>query len=930
LSERIVLGPSGHLNETIASHLESRGRDYSNTAIVFPGKRPAHFLRKELASRAGGSIIPPKIFSVDEFILSLYQHLHPEPVHDLEPIDAVALLHLVHNELKERLGGDYFTSFDAFIPVGLKLFGELEELRLANLPERKLKEVLSALTYNRLFSLAEYYTKFYALSAEKGFTTRAVRYAEVAAHISELDLSSYVQVVVAGLFKLTHAEQIIFNDLEKRSNTLFIFQTDKMKEGTPEPEIHFYKASDTHGQVFALSALVKQQLDNNQQLDERSVIVLPTADALFPVVNQTLSLLPQEHYNIALEYPMGRTPIYGFLHNLMELVCSQQGKRYSAAQYIKFILHPYTKNIRLDQRTDVTRMLFHAIESLLTKDKSKILLTLEEIEQSDEIFTNVAHAISETDSEITPEQVKKHLQSIHSSTIHALENITSIKEFAHKVIDALTYIYEQSTARLHPLFRPYSEALLKVFLHLEQSFAGSASFSDASGYFNFLQQYIALQDVPFSGTPLRGLQVLGLLETRSLHFDDVYFLNVNDGVLPGGIGSDMLLPQQLRETLGLETRHDRDKLSEYYFHLLVRGAQRVHLFFSESGESDKSRFVEQLLWERQKRDGASSSDNYIQTIRYQVKLANEAVPSIPKSDDTLAILHGFTYSASALDTYLQCPIQFYYRHILRVQEKEELSADLDNQDVGVFVHDVLNKFFEPCIGKKLESSDLLPGRMKNIVDELFALKFGAEPAGAAYLLKRQIHRQLEALLKEYQQPMADACEIIIKGIEEKISIQALGAKFKGRLDRIEQRGNKIFILDYKTGPKPSKPPINFGKLNLTMNERERWIDAVTSLQLPLYLLLYSIQTKTAVEQIVPAYLYLGKNRLSKECEVPLMEDTEERIACFEQVKHLIGLLITEINSAAIPFSPPADLGKTCPRCPYTGLCGTAWVQGWKI
>jgi hypothetical protein len=61
-----------------------------------------------------------------------------------------------------------------------------------------------------------------------------------------------------------------------------------------------------------------------------------------------------------------------------------------------------------------------------------------------------------------------------------------------------------------------------------------------------------------------------------------------------------------------------------------------------------------------------------------------------------------------------------------------------------------------------------------------------------------------------------------------------------------------------------------------------------------------------------------------------MEDTEERIACFEQVKHLIGLLITEINSAAIPFSPPADLGKTCPRCPYTGLCGTAWVQGWKI
>ena len=440
-------------------------------------------------------------------------------------------------ELNERLGGDYFASLDAFIPIGLKLFGELEELKLAHLPERKLKEVLSALTYNRLFSLAEYYTKFYALTAEKGFTTRAVRYAEVAEHISELDLSDYTQIVVAGLFKLTHAEQIIFNDLEKRSNTLFVFQTDKIEDGTPEPEIHFYKASDTHGQVFALSALIKKQLDNNQQIDEHSVIVLPTADALFPVVHQTLSLMPQDHYNIALEYPIARTPIYGFLNNLMELVCTKQGDRYSAAQYIKFILHPYTKNIRFGNRTDITRILFHAIESMLTKDKSKILLTLDEIEQSDEIFTNVALAISESDNEVNSGAIEKHLHTIHSYTIHALENITSIKEFAHNVIEILTYIYEHSTARLHPLFRPYAEALLKVFLHLEQSFAGNASFHDASGYFNFLQQYVSHQDVPFPGTPLRGLQVLGLLETRNLQFDDVYFLNANDNVLPGGIGT---------------------------------------------------------------------------------------------------------------------------------------------------------------------------------------------------------------------------------------------------------------------------------------------------------------------------------------------------------------------------------------------------------
>ena len=265
---------------------------------------------------------------------------------------------------------------------------------------------------------------------------------------------------------------------------------------------------------------------------------------------------------------------------------------------------------------------------------------------------------------------------------------------------------------------------------------------------------------------------------------------------------------------------------------------------------------------------------------------------------------------------------------MRLQEKEEASADLDSRDIGIFVHAVLKKFFEPCIGRKLETGDMLPERMKQVVDELFAQKFGAEPAGAAYLLKRQIQRQLETLLKEYQQPMAEAGEIIIKGIEEKFSIHALGAKFEGRLDRIEQRGEKIFILDYKTGSEPSKPPINFGKLNL--NERKTWNEAVTSLQLPVYLLLYSVQTKTAVEQIVPAFLYLGKNRLNKECEVVFMENAEERAACFAQIKHLVELLITEINNAEVPFLPPIDLSKTCPRCPFTGLCGTAWVQGWKI
>jgi CRISPR/Cas system-associated exonuclease Cas4 (RecB family) len=924
MSERIVLTPNEHLIETVGAHLSTEGKDFSTSAVVFPGKRPAHFLRKELARRIGGSFIPPKIFSVDEFILSLYQQIHPSPINDLESIDAVVLLYQIHSELKERLGGEYFVSLEAFLPIGLKLFGELEELHLANLTERKIKEALSSLTYNRLFSLAEYYTRFYALAAEKGFTTRAVLYSEVAEHIDNINLSEYTQLIVAGLYKQTPAEKTIFDEMANRSHVLFVFQTDKTEQGATEPEIHFYKSSDTHGQVFALSAVIKEQLEKTIHLDERSVIVLPTADALFPVVRQTLTLLPEEEYNIALGYPMARTPVYGFLHNLMELICTKQGGRYSAVQYVKFVLHPYTKNIRFGQRADVTRILFHGLETMLVEDKTKIFVTLEDIEQAGEVFNNAAFTASESGAETTPEQLKDHLRSIHAHTIRALDSMASLKEFAHKAIEVLTYIYEHSTAHLHPLFRPYAEAFLQMFLHLEQSLAGGMSFHDASGYFSFLQQYVAQQEVPFSGTPLRGLQVLGLLETRSLHFDDVYFLNVNDDVLPGGIGSDMLLPQQLREKLKLETRRDRDKLSEYYFNLLVRGAKRVHLFFSESGESSKSRFVEQLLWERQKRDGTHSSGHYIQTIRYSVKLANDTVPAIPKSEETLEALRGFSYSASALDTYMQCPIKFYYRYIMRLKEKEEATEDIDSQEIGKFVHEVLKKFYEPLLGKKLDIRDLDVLRMERLVNESFSEKFGAEPAGASYLLKQQIQRQLKVLLTDYQKPIIEVNDVIIKGLEEKISVIAFGVKFEGKLDRIEQRGNSIVVLDYKTGAPPSKKLIAMNKLDL--NERESCSEAIPSLQLPIYLLLYGIHTGLTIEQIIPAYLYIGESRLNKESEIFFVENSAERAVCLTKLQKVIELLVQEMNNAAVPFAPPSDLRKNCHRCPYTALCGTSWVQ----
>ncbi|MBI3787724.1 MAG: PD-(D/E)XK nuclease family protein, partial [Ignavibacteriales bacterium] len=903
----------------------------------------AHFVRKALGERINGSFIPPRLFSIDEFIEHLYRRQHSSPVKNLEPIDAVSILHEIHCNLDERLGEDFFTSLDAFIPIGLKLLGELEELKIATLSDKQIGEHLTGLTYSRLYSLPRYYYHFYKVVAERGFVTRAMRYAFIADNAQMLDLSAFSNVIISGFLALTNSEKQIFTELRNRENTIFIYQNadgmaDHFKALNIEspatgpllshrPAIHFYQAPDMHGQVFALSSCLKEQLVRDNAVNEKTVIVLPTAEALFPVINQTLSLLPREQYNIALGYPLSRTPIFGFLNNLMELISTKQNNRYAAPAYLKFVLHPYTKNIRFERRSDVTRILFHALEEFITSDRSKMLFTLEELESAGELFTNLPFTLAATGIDVSAGELREHLKTIHTETIRKFDALQSVGDFAKKSIEILLYTYEHSTANLHTMFHSFAERMLDVFHSIEVSLLATQTFERPEGYFNFFRRYIAAQEVPFSGTPLTGLQVLGLLETRNLQFDNVYILDMNDDIIPGGIGQEMLLPQGLRESLGLETYKNREKLSEHYFQLLLRGAKNVHLFYTEAGKSEKSRFIEKLLWEQQKAAGMVTTNDFVRTIRYDVKLANTTPTPTTKTTEMVAFLKGFSYSASALDTYLRCQLKFYYQYVLRLYEKEEASTELDAQDVGIFVHAALKNYFEPLKNKPLTKADILPERIDAIVDELFPKQFGTEAAGASYLLNKQVKNQLKAFLSNYQIPVLEQRPVAIQVLEEEIQVTKSCYSFKGRFDRIEQRGNQIFILDYKTGKDDKNAKINFKKLDI--NDRASWEEAISSVQLPFYLLLYSTKYETPIEQVYPAYLFLGRTHVDADIETGFEDDPAERIESYKKIESVIFGLLNEITTKENDFLPTKDFQQNCPRCPFNTICGTQWVRGWE-
>ena len=128
-------------------------------------------------------------------------------------------------------------------------------------------------------------------------------------------------------------------------------------------------------------------------------------------------------------------------------------------------------------------------------------------------------------------------------------------------------------------------------------------FQEVASYFTLFKKYIMTSYTPFAGTPLRGVQVLGFLETRNLKFENVIFLDANESIIPDTTREDSFLPFKARQMLGLPTYLDREEIMFYMFDTLIRGAKASHLFYVENDEKEKSRFVERFLWERQKKEG---------------------------------------------------------------------------------------------------------------------------------------------------------------------------------------------------------------------------------------------------------------------------------------------------------------------------------------
>jgi len=307
-------------------------------------------------------------------------------------------------------------------------------------------------------------------------------------------------------------------------------------------------------------------------------------------------------------------------------------------------------------------------------------------------------------------------------------------------------------------------------------------------------------------------------------------------------------------------------------------------------------------------------------------LKNVIPEPIPKTPEMMEYLKSISYTATSLDSYLQCPLKFYYSHVIGLEEKEEVSEEIEARDIGNLVHNVLLDWFRPTLDKPLMSKSLNGEELHRIVDDNFKKMFGDYEYGTLTLMKLQVEKQLLRFLGNYQLPLAERTPITIAGLESKAEVEHQGFLFRVRMDRIERRGDDVYILDYKTGGDPNKLKTKIDKLDT--DDRSTWANAVGSFQLPLYAMVYRQATNTPIERINPAFLFLGKSKIDGTVESPLFNKDAPHQDQFSKLQNVLLKTMNEIRDINVPFVATDKMEEQCPRCPFKTICATQWVLGW--
>ena len=455
-------------------------------------------------------------------------------------------------------------------------------------------------------------------------------------------------------------------------------------------------------------------------------------------------------------------------------------------------------------------------------------------------------------------------------------------------------------------------------------------------YFRLLKRMTDLITIPFEGEPLSGLQVMGVLETRALDFDRLIILSMNEGIFPLKKVANSFIPYNLRRGFGLPTYEHQDSVWAYHFYRLIRRAKQVTLLYDTRTTGlltgEVSRFVHQLRYHYQ-------YPLIDELVVYDV--ASSAVPpiSVQKTAEVEKLLSDFlsggprALSASAINTYLDCPLKFYFSVLEQIQEEDEITETVERDVFGSILHKVMEDLYAPFKGK-LVTADLLKLLRKDqplltgTIARAFAELFFKSPVvrsleGENFLTGEMIRKYAEKILEQ------DARFTPFHYIESEKKVRATitlsdkrVVQLKGFIDRVDSLDRVLRIVDYKTGSGKLEFESVEGLFDKEAKDRPKAV-----MQVFLYAWMYQQLPEYTGMLIQPAIYYL--RTLFQRSFNPVVEQKKgrgkaDKVNSFQDFasdfEDKLRQCLDEIFNLDIPFTQ-TETGKACAYCSFRGLCG---------
>ncbi|HET8854700.1 MAG TPA: PD-(D/E)XK nuclease family protein, partial [Salinimicrobium sp.] len=496
---------------------------------------------------------------------------------------------------------------------------------------------------------------------------------------------------------------------------------------------------------------------------------------LLPVLN---SLPPMEEgINVTMGFPLKDAPVSFIFEHLLKLHSRQEEKLY------------YKDILAVSNHPLILKITSGSSKAIVDRLKKENLIYID----PDDLIQNIPeklrplYRICFGGWKGDPERALVHLQEL----------LFMIKEKLDRVNDKITleFLYQY-----HVLFNKLHN-LMDSFGHI----------STIKTLYSIFKDLVQTQTVDFKGEPFNGLQIMGMLESRVLDFENVIVTAVNEGTLPAGKSSNSFIPFDLKCRYSLPTYKEKDAIYTYHFYHLLQRAEHIFLLYNNDMEGfkagEKSRFLLQLEINTQP---AHTLKKYnftpeVPSVPRKLQTINKSPEIMEKIRERAA--RGF--SPSALTTYIRNPIDFYQQYILGVREGEEVEETIAYNTLGTVVHDTLEKFYRQWIGSQLKIEQLKAamGRVSSEVALQFQKTYARQPieSGKNLLIfevaKRYVSNFLKMEIREIEKGNITEILQVENDLKAKVVIPELDFPvfINGKVDRVDRFNGTKRIIDYKTG-----------------------------------------------------------------------------------------------------------------------------------